>query len=462
MERLSALDASFLHVETASLPMHIASVGIYEGPVLSHDEIVEAITRKLGLVPRYRQKVRFVPLGLGTPVWVDDPDFSLEYHIRHTALPAPGGDEELQNLAGRVLAQMLDRDRPLWEMWVVEGLPDERWALITKVHHCMADGVSSTDLMAVLLDASPEPGDCAPVAWHPEDEPGDARLIAHAVGDGLAHGYQAGRELLGAAWHPASTLGNWVHVGRALAALEPVSHPAPPTSLNGPVGRHRRWSLVRTDLAEVKAIRAAFATTINDVVLAAITNGFRELLMERGEDIGTEIVRTLVPVSVRGADEHNVYDNRVSAIYAELPIDESDPLDRLLAVHAETQRLKKSSQADGGQVITSLGEFAPSALMAMGGRLAASIPQRNIQTVTTNVPGPRFPLYLGGRRLIEAFPVVPLGASVRIGVAVMSYEDQITYGISGDYDTTADIDVLCRGIEQEMADLAAAAAETTV
>ena len=450
MQTMSPLDASFLHVEDDVSHMHIGSVGIFEGPAPSYDAVLAAVGAKLPLVPRYRQKVRFLPLALGHPVWVDDPHFKLEYHVRHTALPTPGGDDQLRNLVGRVMSQPLDRARPLWEMWIAEGLDADRWALLSKVHHSMVDGVSGTDLMSVLLDSERHPEAQPHVAWHAEPEPGSAALIAAAL---AAVPYDGARSLLAAARHPRRVAGRVADLSRGMVSMRGLLRPGRGTSLNGPIGPHRRWDWACGRLADVKTIRQAYGGTVNDVVLAVITRGFRDLLLSRGEPVDGEVVRTMVPVSVRATHERGTYNNRVSAMFAELPVGVADPLERLALVRAQMEDLKESHQAVGGEVLTSLGGFAPAMLLALAGRLATRAPQRSVNTVTTNVPGPQHPMYLAGRRMLECFPFVPLAGHVRVGIAIFSYDGGLNFGATGDSDTAPDIGVLCRGIEQGIQEL---------
>jgi len=453
MQTMSPLDASFLHVEDAVTHMHIGSVGIFEGPPPGPGEVKAAIAGRLPLVPRYRQKVRFVPLALGRPAWVDDPHFNLDYHVRRTALPSPGGDEELQNLVGRVMSQQLDRAKPLWELWVAEGLDDGRWALISKSHHCMVDGVSATDLLSVILgterDASPD----KPDGWKAQPEPSSVDLVAHSLALRAASPYEGVRTVLSAVRGPRRMTQQAVGVARGLANFRPLLIPTPASSLNGPIGPHRRWDWARARLAEVKQIRQAHGGTVNDVVLAAITSGFRELLISRGESVQGRVVRTLVPVSVRAEEERGTFNNKVSAMFAELPVELEDPRERLTALHEQMQELKQSGQAVAAERLTALGGFAPAMLLALAGRVGSRLPQSSINTVTTNVPGPQQPLYLAGRRMLEAFPFVPLGGSVRIGVAIFSYDGGINFGVTGDRDSAPDIGVLCQGIERGIAEL---------
>jgi diacylglycerol O-acyltransferase len=461
MQTMSPLDASFLHIEDSVTHMHIGSVGIFEGPSPGSEELTAAIASQLPLVPRYRQKVRFVPLALGRPVWVDDPHFNLDYHVRRTGLPSPGGDPELRNLVGRVMSQQLDRTKPLWEIWVAEGLDEGRWAFISKVHHCMVDGVSATDLLSVLLDSEREPTATVPAPFKPEAEPNPAELVAHALAGRAASPYEGVRTALAALRGPRRVAREAVVIGKGLVKLGQVATPGSASSLNGPIGPHRRWGWARARLSEVKQIREAHGGTVNDVVLAAITGGFRELLLSRGEPVEDRVVRTLVPVSVRALHERGSYNNKVSAMFADLPVAIDEPVARLDSIHEQMQELKGSGQAVAAEALTALGGFAPAMLLALGGRVGSRLPQRAINTVTTNVPGPQQPLYLTGRRMLEAFPFVPLGGSVRIGIAIFSYDGNINFGVTGDRDHAPDISVLCDGIERGMAELLPAPAQGT-
>lgn len=460
MRTMSPLDASFLHIEDAVTHMHIGSVGLFEGPPPARGQVTAAIAARLPLVPRYRQRVAFVPLALGRPVWVDDPHFTLDYHVRRTALPGPGGDEELRALVGRVMSQQLDRAKPLWELWVVEGLEDGRWGLISKSHHCMVDGVSATDLLSVLLDSERGPErapDSGGDDWRPDPAPGVARLVTRALSERAVSPYEASRTMLSALRGPRRAAEGVVRVGRGLVALRSVAAPTPATSLNGPIGPHRRWNWARAELGEVKRIRQGLGGTINDVVLTAITAGFRELLLSRGESVDGRVIRTLVPVSVRTEHERGSLDNKVSAMFAELPVGIADPLRRLDSMRTQMDELKRSGQAVAAERLTALTGFAPAMLLALAGRVGTRVPQRAINTVTTNVPGPQQPLFLCGRRMLEAFPYVPLGGFVRVGVAIFSYDGHINFGVTGDRESAPDIGVLCRGIEAGMAELLALA-----
>jgi WS/DGAT/MGAT family acyltransferase len=390
-------------------------------------------------------------------VWVDDPHFNIEYHIRHTALPAPGGEQQLRNLVGRVMAQQLDRTKPLWEMWMAEGLEDGHWALLSKTHHCMVDGVSGTDLLTVILDQEPEAERVPIEDWRPEPEPSDVRLLADALGERLVSPYEQLRSLRALTRGIRQTPGRLQEITSGLRSLTGLVRPTPESSLNGPIGPHRRWVWARTTLDDVKTVRAGLGGTVNDVVLSIITRGFRDLLVSRGESVEGRVVRTLVPVSVRTPGEKGVYNNQVSAMFAELPVGLDDPVERLNSICVQMDGLKEAKQAVAGEVLTSLTGFAPPMLLALGTRAAARVTQRNVNTVTTNVPGPRTPLYAVGRRMLEAFPYVPLAGSVRIGIAIFSYLNNLNFGITGEYDHAPDIAVLAAGIEDGLAQLLKAA-----
>jgi len=455
---MSPLDASFLHIEDDVSHMHIASVALFEGPSPLFADVQAMIDAKLDLVPRYRQKVRSVPFELGRPVWVDDPHFNLEYHLRHTALPAPGGEHELRKLVGRVMAQQLDRSKPLWEIWVVERLEDDRWAILAKTHHALVDGVSGTDLLAVIMDRSPDAPRPAPSGWTPRPEPSGLQLVVDALENIVRSPYEQLRAARAQTRALRRLAGSLVEVASGFFSLGGLARPTQRSSLNGPLGPHRRYAWASTSVDDIKRVRRALGGTFNDVVLACITNGFRELLLARGENV-ERVVRALVPVSVRPRDTSGraigdgTLENKISAMFAELPVDIEDPVLRLDAVTEQMKGLKHSHQALAGEALTSMSGFAPPMLLSLGMRLATRAGQRNINTVTTNVPGPQFPLYAAGRRMLRAFPYVPLGVQMRLGVAIFSYDGEVNFGITGDYDSTGDIDVLATGIEDGMTQL---------
>lgn len=422
----------------------------------SHQEITAFIGDRLPLVPRYRQKLRTVPFRLGRPVWADDPDFDLEYHVRRTAVPEPGGDKQLADLMGRVMSQRLDRDHPLWEYWVVEGLDLDRWALISKVHHCMVDGVGGADLYRVLLATSPEP-------WEPTEHaprrrpPTSLSLIARAAAELVLLPVRQVRALTGAAANPDRAARQAMATARAVARFTPSLWPAVRSSLSGNIGKQRRYAWARASLEDVKAIKREFGGTVNDVVLAAISSGFRSLLLERGEQPEPHEVPSLVPVSVRAQGNEGSLGNQVSATVADLPVHIPDPVRRLAAVRTELDSLKASNEAMIGQTLAGLAAYSPYPLASWLVRLAFSARQREIVTVTTNVPGPCQPLYWMGRRLEQIIPYVPIASTVRIGISIFSYAGNLAFGITADYTANPDLDVLARGIEHGIAELLAAA-----
>jgi len=459
MDRLNPLDAVFVDAEDADphTSMAIASIAVFEGPVPTREEVLAHLAGRLPLVPRYRQKLRTVPFRLGRPVWVDDPDFDLRYHVRRTALPAPGGDRELAELMARVMSQRLDRDHPLWEYWLAEGLPEGRWAFISKVHHCMVDGVSGTDLYRVIFDFTPEPAPPTADERAARAEPSGLQLAVQAALDAVVLPAREAFALWNAAADPAAAVRQAAEAARAVAKLAPAARPATGSSLSGHIGRQRRYTWARASLEDVKTIRKRLGGTVNDVVLAAISGGFRALLLARGEQPGPHMVRSLVPVSVRAPGEENVYNNQVSALLADLPVHIADPVARLDAVRAELQALKTANEAMLGEALITLGRYTPFPFTSWWVRLAFGLPQRDIVTVTTNVPGPQQPLYGMGRRALEIIPYVPIATTLRTGVSIFTYDGNVTFGITGDFAANPDLGVLARGIEDALADLLKAA-----
>ncbi len=460
MELLNSLDAAFVDAEDQdqNTSFAIASIAIFEGPAPTHEEFLASIAARLPLVPLYRRKLRKVPFGLGPPVWVEDPNFDLRYHVRQTALPAPGGDAELRRLMARVMTQRLDRDYPLWEYWLVQGLDQDRWALISKVHHCMVDGVSGTDLYRVIFDTSPEPPPLPPAEDRPAPpEPSGLELAAHAVLNSVLLPLQEGGAIQRALANPEIAVRHGADALKGIARMAEALPPAPASSLSGPIGRQRRYTWARASLGDVKTIKNELGGTVNDVFLAAISSGFRTLLLARGEEPAPSMVPSLVPVSVRAAGEESIYENRVSALVANLPVDIADPVERLDSIRTQMAALKASNESMAGEAVISLRRYTPFALASMFVRLAFSLPQREIVTVTTNVPGPQQPLYGLGRRLVEIVPYVPIATTLRTGVSIFTYCGQVTFGLTGDYTTTPDLDVLAAGIEDGVAELLKAA-----
>jgi WS/DGAT/MGAT family acyltransferase len=456
MDRLSALDAEFLHLEDGIAHMHVAGISVFEGP-LPADGVVELLRAKLHLIPRYRQRVKSVPLELGRPVWVDDPHFRLEYHVRHTALPSPGDDASLRRLMGRIMSQPLDRNRPLWELWLVEGLGDGSWATITKVHHCMVDGISGVDLLTVLLDMDPVASLPPPPSWTPAPEPPGSSLVLDAWA-GLAGDIATWlRDVPRLVLHPVGALRSGAGAGRGLYDMACHLTTTPALSIEGSIGPHRVWAHTSTPIEEVSKVRHALGGTLNDVVLAAVSGGYRELLISRGEDADRAMVRSLVPVSTRHPDRRGETGNRVSALLLELPVHLADPLDRLAAARKRMAELKQSHMSETGELMTTVGNLAPPMLVGMvmraGTRLMHQLPQRSVNTVTTNVPGPQYPLYCAGRKMLAYYPYVPISHGVRIGTAILSYNGSLAFGITGDEEMVPDVDVLATGIKSGLTEL---------
>jgi WS/DGAT/MGAT family acyltransferase len=459
MEWMSPMDSSFLHIENGTTPMHIGGVSIFEGPPPPFERLREMVAGKLALVPRYRQKVRSVPLAAGPPVWIEDPHFSIDYHLRRTAVPAPGEDAQVRQMAARVFSQALDRNKPLWELWMVEGMTGGRWALLSKVHHCMVDGEAATDLMSVMFsDDTLAGGSGVPAEhWAAPPEPSGIDVLLRTL---VRRASPAGQleTLQRMLRTPRETARAVAEFARGASAAAASLRPVGASSLTGAIGPHRRWSWATVRLTDVKAVRAELGGTVNDVVLTVIANGFRELLRSRGEEVPSDrAVRTMVPVSVRSRGERGVYNNRVSAVFATLPVGLDDPAARLARIRAEMDGVKQSKQAVAGDVLASLSGFAPPLLLALGSRLVTVSPRLNMHTATTNVPGPQQPVQTLGRRMLESYPFVPVVGSIRIVVAIFSYDGGLYFGVTGDYDGAPDIDVLTEGIEAGMAELLALA-----
>jgi diacylglycerol O-acyltransferase len=459
-DRLSGLDASFLALENQGAHMHVGSVLVFDGPAPAYDDMVAHLARRLHLVPRYRQKLAYPPLAQARPVWVDDPHFNVGYHVRHTALPPPAGAAELQRLAGRLFSQRLDRAKPLWEIWMVDRVGEDRFALICKTHHALVDGVSGVDITTVLFDLEPDPPPTAePPPWVPRPEPSGAVLMADALAESLSVPLATARAAAHALAH-ADQAG--ADAGRAVAGMAHTLAAgiagAPPSPLNVRIGPHRRFAWVDADLEQFKAIKTALSGTVNDVVLAVVTGALRELLIHRGRDPQRLELKAMVPVSVRADSERGALGNRVAAVYAPLPVGVADPLERFAIVHAAVGHLKRTGQAVGAEVLTRLTGFAAPTVLDQGARLQAR--QRFFNLTVTNVPGPQVPLYLLGRRLRAFYPQVPLALNTALGIAVMSYDAGLFFGLLGDFDAMADLDRVASDLTAAVAELAVAAGVT--
>jgi diacylglycerol O-acyltransferase len=452
-ERLGVLDEIFLHLEGPSTHMHVGGIALFEGDAPDYDDVLRMIEGRLQYVPRFRQKLATVPLGLGRPVWVDDPHFNLEYHVRHTALPAPGSRAKLNRLVSRIMSQQLDRAKPLWEIWFAEGLAGNRFALISKTHHSLVDGISGTDIMSVLLDPSAEPPEIERDDWRPDLGPGADQLMVEAMRERLTSPGELLRSVQSAASDPAKLPGRLLEALRAVAEWMGSGFAAPASSLNRPIGPHRRFETVSVPLDDLKRIKNAFGGTVNDVVLTVVSGGLRRLLQGRGEQVDDLELRAMVPVSVRADHQRGSLGNMIANVWAVLPIYEPDPRERLHVISESMIDLKRSDQAVGAQVLTSLGEFAPPTIVAQASRVVAR--QRAFNLVITNVPGPQIPLYTLGREMLEVYPVLPLSGNTTLGVALLSYNGSVGFGLLGDFETTSDIGELAEGIEKSVAELLA-------
>jgi WS/DGAT/MGAT family acyltransferase len=450
-ERLSPADALFLHLEDDNTHMHVASTTIFEGSV-DYQAAVDEIAKRLHLVPRFRQKLANVPFNQGRPVWVDDPHFNIEYHVRHTALPEPGDERQLKRLAGRVMSQALDRTKPLWEIWLVDKLAGDRFAMISKTHHCLVDGVSGADLTAVLLDASPEPPALEPQPWTPHAEPSSVQLLTEAIRERVTEPMEIVRGLRAALRAPRRLLKQSTDFLEAMGALAWAGlNPAPRTVLNVSVGPHRRVEFVRASLEEFKAIKNVLGGTVNDVVLAVVAGAMRRFLIDRGVDVRGLELKAMVPMSIRAEHEQGALGNRVTSMAAPLPVYEEEPALRLAIVKEAMKDVKSSKQAVGAEMIMDLSGFAPPTILGQAARLQAS--QRFVNLLVTNVPGPQFPLYSSGHRMLDLFPMAPLGANQALNVAVMSYDGKLGFGLLADYDVVPDLGVIADGLEKSIAEL---------
>jgi diacylglycerol O-acyltransferase / wax synthase len=454
-DRLTGLDSSFLHLERGPAHMHVASTAWFEGPPPDYVELRDHIASRLHLVPRFRQKLAFVPLGQGRPKWIDDPHFNIEYHLRHTALPPPGSEDQLRTLAARVFSQRLDRSKPLWEMWLVEGLEDDRFALVTKSHHCLVDGVSGVDITTVLFDAAADAEPLGePPPWTPKPEPSDAELLGEALVERATTPREVVRGARAVLRGPRQVARAAVDALEAAGTFARAGLGAADSPFNVEIGPYRRFATVRADLDEIKRIKNEAGGTVNDVVLAAVAGALGTYLRGRGYSTFDLELRAMVPISVRTADESGALGNRVSSFMAPLPIGISDPVDRLGAISRTMGDLKQSKQAVGATLLTELADFAPPTITGQAARLQPR--QRFFNLVVTNVPGPQFPLYLMGRRLEAIFPMVPLAKRQAVCFGIMSYDGQVNFGLIGDYDAMTDLEVLAGDLEASLEELSEA------
>jgi diacylglycerol O-acyltransferase / wax synthase len=458
LDRLTAVDASFLSNESSSSHMHVGAILIFEGPPPLYVDLVEHVRSRLALVPRFRQRLVVPPMEAGRPLWADDVNFNLTYHIRHSALPEPGGEDELKMLAARVFSQQLDRSKPLWELWLVQGLERDRFAILTKTHHAMVDGISGVDIGTVLFDLEPVPKPAEFVDdWKPRPEPSTSALVTRAAGDVAHTPLRLVERAVEAVRKPETTVRRLADglegLGEFVGAL---ADPAPDVPLNQEIGPHRRFVWARSELATFKSIKDALGGTVNDVVLAVVTGALREWLQARGVRTEGLELRALVPVSIRTQDERGNLGNKIAVMRGPLPVYVEDPVRRLRVVTEQMEGLKRSKQALGAEVIARFNDFAPPTLLAQASRVNFST--RLFNLIVTNVPGPQLPLYVLGRELEEVFPVAFLPQNHALAVAIMSYNGRICFGLLADYDAMEDVEVISAGISSSLAELEAAAA----
>jgi WS/DGAT/MGAT family acyltransferase len=448
LDRLTAVDASFLTNETSASHMHVGAILIFEGPPPKYVDLVEHVRGRLDQVPRFRQRLVVPPLEAGRPLWADDVNFNLTYHIRHTALPEPGGEQQLKRLAARVFSQQLDRSKPLWELWLAQGLERDRFALLTKTHHAMVDGISGVDIGTVLFDLEPVPEPASSNdGWVPHREPSTAELVARGAVDAASAPVKLVERAVEAVRHPETAARR---IGEALEGVSEVlgafADPAPDVPLNVPIGPHRRFTWARSELATFKRIKDTLGGT----------GALREWLHGRGIRTEGLELRALVPVSIRTQDERGNLGNRIAAMRGPLPVYVEDPVRRLRVVSEQMEGLKRSKQALGAEVISRFNDFAPPTLLAQASRINFST--RLFNLIVTNVPGPQLPLYVLGRELEEVFPVAFLPQNHAMAVAIMSYNGRLGFGLLADYDSMEDVEGIAEGLNRSLEELEEAAA----
>lgn len=463
MERLSALDASFLQLESGNSHLHVGSIIVLEGPAPDAETFAVHLGSRLGRAPRLRQRLQGVPLGIARPVWVDDDAFDLGFHVRRTTLPGEGGVDELQDLVSRVMARPLDRRKPLWELWVVDGIDGEHWALVSKVHQSVLDAIDGTDLIALLMDATDEvtPPSAADAAiWTARPAPSSVGLVRSAIEEVVNPGLplSLARSALRA---PGAIIGSALATARGLGQLGGLLTPRSSPHLTGPVGPNRTYRWLQFPLDDLREVKDGLGGTVNDVVLAMVTTGFRDLLDSRGVDTTGRRLRTMLPVSVH--DTGAGREDRITAMFAELPVREQEPAGMLAAIQAQTRRLKNSGQVVDATAMTQVAGFAPPALLGLGLRaatkVAAAVDEIAVDTIVTNAPGPQSSRWVLGHLVFHAFPYLPLARPIRLSVAIYSYDGEVTFGITADPDAFPDLDDFTSGLEAGLLELQHAAAQ---
>jgi WS/DGAT/MGAT family acyltransferase len=454
-DRLTALDASFLQLESPAVHMHVGSVGIFDpGPMadrdggIDFDRTLEVVEGALNRAPRFRQKLALTPVT-GHPVWVDDEHFNVVYHVRHTALPVPGDERRLKRLVGRVMSEKLDRSKPLWELWFVEGLEGGRIAVISKVHHCLTDGISGVDLLAAFMGTSPEHRvKRSEYRWMPRPAPSALRLLGSEVARRASLPGRVATGLGRALRRPEETFEQAAHAASGFSeALGHARSPASPTPLNVPIGPHRRFDWTHFDLDVVREIRTKLGGTVNDVALACVAGAVRHYLRDHELNLSEIDFRAFIPVSTRTDGQRGKLGNRVSMLIASLPVGETDPRKRLARVVEETAKLKSSGQVEGSEAFEKISDWTSTALLTGMARLAVA--RRASNLVVTNVPGPQVPVFLNGARMLEWYPVVPLFENNALGIAFFGYDGRIFWGFNADWDVVSDLHDFVIAIERE-------------
>jgi diacylglycerol O-acyltransferase / wax synthase len=462
--RLSASDATFYHLEDTSTPMYVGSLSILRKPRagLSYDAVLATVEQRLPQIPRYRQKVREVMLGLARPVWIDDRDFDITYHVRRSALPSPGSDAQLHELIARLGSRPLDKSRPLWEMYLIEGLAKNRIAIYTKSHQALVNGMTAVEIGHVIADRTQKPPEFGEDIWIPGREPSDRRLVLGALGEWITRPAEQVVAVRSAVTEVATSASQLVQVGRrTVDFVRTVARGTAPSSpLNTTVSRNRRFTVTAGRLEDYRLVRARYDCDVNDVVLSVIAGALRNWLLSRGEPVSpSSTLRAMVPLSVRGEADvpssatAGSLGNRVSSFIVDLPVGEPSPVVRLHHVTHAMREHTSTGQSVGADTLVRIGGFAPPTLHALGARAASGFSKRIFNLVVTNVPGPQFPLYAAGARMLEMFPVVPLAKGQALSIGLTSYDGGVFYGFNGDRDAMSDVDVLAGLVDEALDEL---------